>query len=289
MPKRRRVLDRSWGFPILRRSGAVTELLFLYDCTTHEVPQLRPVAHRLGLTVQAVSHVFRGLARRGLAEIREGRYRPTVSGVAWLQSTLGSVRDDLVERIGRLHIVRTTRAVALDPITAGAAVSLELRDGILTARHRKGGSSRGRARASARPGQLIEIGDLEGILPLSRGRVRLVVLGSDQLSAVGLLGRIRAAANARSKGLLAAQGLEAYHLLRRAVPRSTAARFGVAAACAEASRLGVDSTVFLTDNEVPRFLEQFVGPDPPAMEFLSVGDSRFRREPAGRRPRRGSS
>ncbi len=282
-------MGRSRGLPILRRSGAVTELLFLYDCTTHEVPQLRPVAHRLGLTVQAVSHVFRGLARRGLAELREGRYRPTISGVAWLQSTLGSVRDDLAERIGRLHIVRTTRAVALESISAGMPVSLELRDGILTARRRRGGSSRGRARSSVRPGQLVEVGDLEGILPLSRGRVRLVVLGSDQISVAGLRKRIRAVANARTTGLLAAQGLEAYHLLRQAVPHRAAARFGVAAACAEASRLGIDSTVFLVDNEVPRFLEQFVEPDPPAMEFLSVGGRRFRTNSVGRRQRRSSS
>ncbi|MGB6443136.1 MAG: hypothetical protein WBF81_07555, partial [Thermoplasmata archaeon] len=56
------------GLAGLRRGGAVTELLFLYECTTLEPTQLRPIADRLGLTVQAASHSFRSLARRGLVE-----------------------------------------------------------------------------------------------------------------------------------------------------------------------------------------------------------------------------
>ncbi|MCI4321195.1 MAG: ArsR family transcriptional regulator, partial [Thermoplasmata archaeon] len=65
------------GLGALRRRGAVTELLFLYDLTTRDVPNLRGIAERLGVTVQAVSHSFRQLRRRGLVEMRRGLYRPT--------------------------------------------------------------------------------------------------------------------------------------------------------------------------------------------------------------------
>ena len=84
------------------------------------------IADRLGLSVQAASHTFRGLARRGLAELKEGRYRPTVAGVDWLHSALGTVRDDLSERLDRLPIVRTTRAIAASNLAAGSKVGLSI-------------------------------------------------------------------------------------------------------------------------------------------------------------------
>src|SRR5579862_5778797 len=112
------------GLPDLRRRGAVTELLFLFECVTREPTQLRPIAEELGLTVQAASHSFRQLAARGLAEVREGRYRATVAGVAWLQAALGLLREDVAGRLARLDIVRSTRAIAAARIAAGAVVSL---------------------------------------------------------------------------------------------------------------------------------------------------------------------
>src|SRR5258708_36798159 len=83
MPRRR---DRSAasGLPDLRRAGAITELLFLYEVVTRETTQLQPIAARLGLTVQAVSHGLRQLERHGLVTHREGRYRATVQGGASL-------------------------------------------------------------------------------------------------------------------------------------------------------------------------------------------------------------
>src|SRR6202521_4974607 len=125
---------RTRGLADLRRPGTVTELLFLFECLTEEPTQLRPVADRLGLTVQAASHTFRGLVRKGLAEVRSGRYRPTVTGIAWLHGTLGEVSEDLHGRLAQLHVVRSTRAVAGTVIPAGSEVSLGLEDGILTAR-----------------------------------------------------------------------------------------------------------------------------------------------------------
>jgi predicted transcriptional regulator len=113
------------GLAALRRGGTVTELLFLYECATLEPTQLRPIAERLGLTVQAVSHSFRQLKRRGLVTVQEGRYRPTVEGVAWLHETLRRLGDDLRERIERVHVIRSTRALALDDLSEGASVSLE--------------------------------------------------------------------------------------------------------------------------------------------------------------------
>jgi predicted transcriptional regulator len=260
---------RERGLADLRRSGTVTELLFLFECLTEEPTQLRPVADQLGLTVQAASHTFRGLARRGLAEVRDGRYRATVAGVAWLHGTLGDVSEDLRGRLDRMHVVRSTRAVAAVALEAGGPVSLALEDGILTARPGRDGASRGRTAGSARRGGLVEIVDLEGIVPLSRGSVRVLTVPLSGISTPEMVEALRVALAKVSEGLLAAQGLEAFHVLQKATDRPIL-RFAVPSACQEASRVGVPSTVVVLATELPRFLAPFDGPDPPPITVTRV-------------------
>jgi len=248
----------------------VSDLLFLYECTTREVAQLRAVAEPLGLTVQAASHTFRGLTRRGLVELRDGRYRPTLAGVEWMHATLGSLEEDLAERLERLHIIRTTQALARGPIEKGDAVLLAIEAGTLTARRGSAGPSKGTARNRAAPGELVEVAELEGIVPIRRGRVRVVVLPSDQVRDPALARALGAVLHRETFGLLATQGLEASHLAGRANPGQPVLRFGVAAAVEEASRLGVDCLVVVVDREVSRFLPQFEGPGAAPLEFVPL-------------------
>jgi predicted transcriptional regulator len=267
------------GLGALRRSGSVTELLFLYACATTEPTQLRPVAEGLGLTVQAASHSYRQLRRRGLVEVRDGRYRPTVEGVAWLHGTLSDLADDVRGRVARLHVIRSTRAVALDRLSAGTPVSLEVREGLLSARAGGGGPSHGVAVRAAAPGALVEVTNLEGILPLEPAVVAVRTVSAADLEDPKL-GRRLAAALPAGHELVAAEGLEPYHSLRRVTTRPIV-RFAVAAACLEAARLGVPSTLFVTDRDLPRLLAAFAVPRPPPLEVLPLGSGRAR--PAGGR------
>ena len=270
------------GLATLRRAGTVSDLLFLYECETHEVTNLRSVAERLGLTVQAASHTYRNLSRRGFVELGGGRYRSTVRGVDWLHTALGSVRDDLAYRLDRLHIVRTTRAVATGRIEKGDRVALEIRDGTLTARSGSGRGSRGRAHSQAARGDLVEVGELEGIVPLPHGALSVLPLPVDRLHDPSLVPATRAVVAAARDGLLLAYGLEAGHVLGRAVPGRPTIRFGVAAAIVEATRLGVDCLLVVVDRDLPRVFEQIQGPDVPPVEFLAL---RGARRPRGRNVR----
>jgi len=263
--------DRHRGLATLRRLGAVSDLLFLFETEAHPISQLREAAERLGVSVQAASHTFRSLRGRGLVEIRGGLYRPTVRGVDWLHGALGSVRDDLAERLDRLHIVRTTRAIAAAPLRSGEAVALEIVDGRLTARHGPGRGSRGRARSAARAGEIVEVGELAGIVPLPLGHLWVAAVPADRLGDPSLRRDLARAVAAAPPGLLFAFGLEADHLLARVLPRRPRIRFGVAAAIAEATRLGVDCTLVSVDRELPRVFEALRGPDVPPLEFLPIG------------------
>src|ERR1700691_1851177 len=265
----------SEGLAGLRRGGAVTELLFLYECTTLEPNQLRPIADRLGLTVQATSHSYRSLARRGLVEFRDGRYRPTVRGVAWLHASLGRLGDEVRARLDRLHVIRSCRAIALDPVESGDVVSLELVDGLLSARAGDTGPSRGRVSRGGPKGSLVDVSELEGIVRLSPAPVHVRTLSEEDLADPRLSERVRRWVGGNPAGLLAAHGLEAYHALRTAVDLPVA-RFAVAAEAREASRIGVASTVFVLEAELPRFLPEFGGPDPPPLDVTPLPKGRGR-------------
>lgn len=263
---------RPVGLASLMRRGTVTELLFLFECTVAEPAQLRPIADRLGLTVQAASHSFRRLAERGLVEFRDGRYRASVKGVAWLHEALGQLSDDLGARVDRLHVIRSCRAVALQDLARGDAVSLVFSNGVLGARRGAVGASRGRVETGGRTGSLVVVAELEGILPLPRGRVEVLTLDPTRLDDSRILAEVRRRAE-RSTGLLAAPSLEAFHLVSRATRRPVL-RYGVGPASAEAARVGVPTTVVLLEDELPRFLEQFSGPDPPPLTVSRLGDAR---------------
>ncbi len=241
------------------------------------------MAERLGLTVQAASHSFRQLARRGLVEVRDGRYRPTVEGVAWLHESLRRLVDDVRGRVDRLHVIRSTRAVALADLRAGTTVSLEVEDGVLSARPAASGPSRGRVTRAARAGSLVEVEDLEGITPLEVAPVRVRTLSEPDLADPELSRRLAREVSG-TKGFVGAQGLEAFHSLSRATQRPVA-RFGVAAASLEAARLGVPSLVVVRDRDLPQLLAAFAVANPPPLEVRPLASTRG--SYPGRRRRRG--
>jgi putative transcriptional regulator len=253
----------------LRRSGTVTELLFLYECATLEPTQLKPIAQRLGLTVQAVSHVYRQLIRRGYVEHQDNRYRPSVRGVAWLHESLGGLGEDVRERLSRLQVVRSCRAIALTDLTEGDPVSIELKDGLLSAAAGSGGASRGRVAKGGRRGSLVTISDLEGIVPLLPATVSVRTLSESDLVDPSLADRLQAELDRRPAGLVGALGLEAYHALRSVTDRPIE-RFAVAEGSREASRIGVPSRLFVLESELPRLLASFAETNPPPVEVLPL-------------------
>jgi len=257
------------GLVGLRRGGAVTELLFLYECATLEPTQLRPIAEQLGLTVQAVSHSFRQLRRRGFVTVQDGRYRPTVEGVAWLHETLRRLGDDLRERIERVHVIRSTRALALENLSKGAAVSLELRHGLLSARPGAAGPSRGRVPHGGRKGSLVEVSDLEGIVPIVPAPIVVRTLRAADLTDPRLAERVRASLPSDPLALIAAEGLEAFHALATAGLRK-ALRFAAGRAALEASRLGVPSYILVPEGDLPHLIAEFTGPSPPPLEVAPL-------------------
>lgn len=261
------------GLSTFRRSGRVTEVLFLYEVAVHRHARLRPIARALNITVQAASQLHRSLSRRGLVAIVEGVYRPTVRGTAALHEALTSVRSDVDVRLGRLRVVGRTRAIAGRAVRSGERVQLSMEEGALTARPGTKGDSRGKAVHAARSGDLVEVEELEGILPLRPLPVHCLVLPTRAMPGHVLLGQLRRRLRSRSYTVLAAEGLEAFHLMRRSTS-APVVRFGVASACREAAQMGVPVLVLVSEERLPAFLQLLSEPTPVApvdLETLGAG------------------
>ncbi len=260
------------GLSSLRRAGRVTEVLFLNEIALHPHTRLRPIARSLGVTVQAVSQLHRALSRRGWVQLVDGVYRPTVRGTAALHEALTSVRTDVDDRLGRLRVVGRTRAIARRSVRAGEQVLLSMEEGVLSARPGARGASRGRAVHPARSGDLVEVEALEGILPMRPAPVRCLVLPTRPSSGAALAADLRAHLRTRAYAVLAAEGLEAFHLMRRCTSAAVA-RFGVAAVCREASQMGVSVLVVVTEERLPAFLQRLSEPTPVApVDLETLGE-----------------
>lgn len=245
----------------LRRPGRVTELLLLYELATRPQGRLRPMAKTLGISVQAVSYLQRNLARRGWVEFADGTYHPTLAGVAALHASISSLQDDLVRRSEHLRLIRRCRAVAQTRLERGELVSLKIDRGILHARRGRAGPSLGRVVEGAGAGELVEVSDLRGILPMTPAPVHCWLVPESPPKAREVIRHVQRALRALGPSLVAAEGLESYHLLRRLVPGEVA-RFGVAAALREASQLGVPSLVVVTPDRAPTLLRKLAEPAP---------------------------
>jgi predicted transcriptional regulator len=257
------------GLAGLRRGGTLAELLLLYDFATEEPTRLRPIADRLGVTVQAVSHSYRQLATRGLVERRAGRYVPSVKGVAWLHRMLRSVSDDAFVRQQRLAIVGSCRAIARRDLAAGEPVALELVDGLLTAGPGRPVGSRGRATAAAKAGELVTVGELDGILAIPPTSVRVLSVPSSELASPGLVARLARALGPAPPGIVGASGLGAIHLLGRA-RKGPFLRYAAGAAAADAVRVGVPATIVVLDEDLPGLVRELEAAGRPPLSVQPI-------------------
>jgi predicted transcriptional regulator len=160
----------------LRDRTAITRLLILGELERRPGTTLSDVAASLGVTVQAVSAHAKDLTAFGWLRSDDGTYRATPKGLQSLHEGVRHLRDAIGALAAPLDVIQLTSAVAATPIQAGDAVGLFMEEGDLAARPAKDAPSRGRARNSAKPGEEVVVGDLEGMVKLEPGKLTLVSL-----------------------------------------------------------------------------------------------------------------
>ena len=131
--------------------------------------------------------------------------------------------------------------------------------------------------AMGRKGSLVEVSELEGIVPLTPAAISIRTFSPRDLEDPRLVERVRASLPSDALALVAAEGLEAYHALSAAGCRNVL-RCAAGRASLEASRLGVPSYVLVLESDLPYLLAEFAGPSPPPLEVAPLaGGARARR------------
>jgi len=211
------------------------------------------IAEAVGVTSQAVSEYIRELVDDDLVT-KEGRsrYSVTKEGVDWLFQQANSLQRYAEHVTGDvLGTVQEDTAIATDPIEAGDAVTISVREGLLHATPGESGPATGVATTDADEGTDVSITSFEGVIDMSAGTVTVVQIpparegGSRAVDTDALVGACERA------DLVVAAGVEAVVSLR-AVDREPAVTVAAGEVAASAAAVGRDVAVVASTDTIGR-------------------------------------
>jgi putative transcriptional regulator len=211
------------------------------------------IAEAVGVTSQAVSEYIRDLVADGYVEKEaRSRYRVTKEGVDWLfqeAKALRRVADHVTEDV--LESVQEDAAVATADVSAGDAVTLSVRDGLLHATPGDEGPATGVATTDAAAGTDVSVTGFEGIIDIDPGTVTLLQVPPVRSGGSREMDPETVTATCADADLVLAAGVEAVVTLRQAevTPAVTVAAGEVAAAAAPR---GLDVVAVVTTETVGR-------------------------------------
>ena len=248
----------------LRDRTAITRLLILGELERRPGTTLSDVAVSLGVTVQAVSAHAKDLAQMGWLHSDEGAYRATPKGLQSLHEGVRHLRDAIGALAAPLDVIQLTSAVAAAPLQAGDPVGLFMEEGDLAARPSKDAPSRGRARNSAKAGDEVIVGDLQGMVKLDPGKLTLVSLPGPAEGGIAAIDReaLRKAIARREGGAgrMGAHGTGA-RVLARWLAKEGHGRldfeFAADRAAFNAAERGLDVLLLVTRDRLAEVMESF--------------------------------
>lgn len=153
-------------------------MLIMFELLNDPKTTLKPLAEKLGMTIQGVSEYLKLMQKEGLIYRQPDKYKPTKIGVQFLHDNIAELRDFVVDAIKRIEFIQMCVAVARTKINEGDKVGLFMEKGILTAYVNRQSCSTGIALMNSEPGDDVQIKDLEGIVELSQGRLVVIELPS---------------------------------------------------------------------------------------------------------------
>ena len=236
---------------LLRDLGESTRLLILLETSIRHHAVQRTIADAVGMTTQGVSDYLRTMEKRGLIQVEDGEYRPTIEGIRVLQEGFRDLRDFVDRTAKGISIIDVTAAIAGNRIERGATVGLFMEQGDLVAYSEKESPSRGRAVARAERGEDVGVAQLEGIVALSPGHVSLLRMPSavDGGSHRVDLTRARKALKRVNPDVVAILDAPAKALATRLHVRPEI-RFAAVPAAIEAAERGLDVALILPEDRV---------------------------------------
>ncbi|MFH1650831.1 MAG: Crp/Fnr family transcriptional regulator [Chloroflexota bacterium] len=216
----------------------------------------KSIAAKLGVTPQAISEYIHQLAEEHLV-ISTGRsnYELSTKGVNWMLSVLRELRGYISAVEKAVTNITVCAAIAECDIERGQAVSLKMQDGVLMASCQAGGSARGVAVSGAKKGDDIDVGDINGLVELIRGKITVIQVPAIQKGGSREVDLDKLKELSVDSRQLGAIGIEALISLRR-IDLEPRYFYGVTEAAIEAAQCGLHFSVVCTDDAIPELLRR---------------------------------
>ncbi|MGQ9588167.1 MAG: winged helix-turn-helix transcriptional regulator [Thermoplasmata archaeon] len=237
-----------------------TELLILVEILKSPSVRMREISGRLDITVQAVSQYISAMKKEGLLRESGGGLRPTRKGMQIAQEHFSAMKEYLDTMLRRISVIDRCVAIAGEDIKKDQQVGLLMEDGMLMAYPDRRSSSTGKAMESAREGDDVLIGQLEGIVDLELGKLFIIETPSDVDggSKRANVERVRQKIEEFSPGLLVAGDLAGASLLSKSTEELFTIHAPVESAMSALSK-GVDVVYCGTRDSTDRILEAVSG------------------------------
>jgi len=99
-----------------------TKLLILLEITIVSHSKLKPIADRLGITVQGISEYIKIMQSEGLVHITGGGYKATKKGVQFLHENIRDLKEFVERTMKRLEVIDLCAAIAKTRIKEGSGL-----------------------------------------------------------------------------------------------------------------------------------------------------------------------
>lgn len=240
---------------VLRNKNQATRLQILVEIANRgSYVQQRDIAAKLEVTPQAISDYVSQLIEDKML-VSEGRasYRITNEGVNWIIKMLRELSDYTAYIKSSITNILTCTAIAESNLKKDQTVALKMVGGLFMASENLSRSgATGKTISSARTGEDVGITDIEGIVSLKVGTIRIMRIPNIQSG-----GSRKADPNKLKKYLdgspfTVSLGLEAFVLLRKMGAEFH--HYGAVDAAIEAARSGLSPLVVCVENEAADFI-----------------------------------
>ena len=218
--------------------------------------QQKEIASKLNISPQAVSQYIEKLIEEGfVTSDGRSRYCLTKEAVNWILKTLRELESYSSSVKKTVTNLTTCAAVAESDLKKGQTVGLEMEYGILVAKSISKQGAEGATIADARKGEDVGISNIDGIIPLERGKITIVIVPVIQKGGSNNVNLDRLKHITSRKRLYGAIGIEALITLRK-IGIEPQYFYGVAEAAIEAARSGLPFLAVCTDDAVPELLKK---------------------------------
>ena len=242
---------------VLRNKNLATKFQILVEVASNQPNiQQKDIARKIGVTAQAVSDYISKLEKDGwITSDGRSRYRITKEGVNWMLRSLRELQQYSISAERVLTNITTWAAIAAEDLKKRQRVSLEMKNGLLSAANHAGDGASGITSEKAKAGEDVGVTEIEGILALNIEQITVLEIPPIQDGGSNYIDRKKLKKGLSGANLIGAIGIEAIVSLQQ-IGIEPNYLYGVTQAAIEAARSGLAFAIVCTGTESPALLQK---------------------------------